>query len=178
MYQLTLGSSYIHSKIFIRNNVLETTIVAQDPCPGFDWKCVHAQSCLALCGLWTVACQASLSMGFSRQEHWNGLLFPPPGDLPDRGLKPTPPALQEDSLLLKIVNVYSWVSALSCWTFPTRLRGSDRIFISGTQRWTFLPKAMLVMELLGFQARQPDSRVHAVPRRLCCFLSSVGKSSP
>ena len=33
--------------------------------------------------LWTVACQAPLSMGFSRQEYWSGLPFPPPGDLPD-----------------------------------------------------------------------------------------------
>ena len=39
--------------------------------------------------LWTVACQASLSIGFSRQEYWNGLPCPPPGDLPDPGIKPT-----------------------------------------------------------------------------------------
>ena len=37
------------------------------------------QSCLALCDLWTVAHQAPLSIGFSRQEHWNGLPFPSPG---------------------------------------------------------------------------------------------------
>ena len=42
--------------------------------------------------LWTVAHQAPLSMGFSRQEFWSGLPFPPPGDLPDPGIKPTPPA--------------------------------------------------------------------------------------
>ena len=34
---------------------------------------------------WTVACQAPLSMGFSRQEYWSGLPFPPPEDLPDPG---------------------------------------------------------------------------------------------
>ena len=39
--------------------------------------------------LWTVACQASLSMGFSRQEYLSGFLCPPPGDLPDPGVKPT-----------------------------------------------------------------------------------------
>ena len=33
--------------------------------------------------IWTVTCQALLSMGFSRQEYWSGLSFPPPGDLPD-----------------------------------------------------------------------------------------------
>ena len=38
---------------------------------------------------WAVAHQAPLSMGFPRQEHWSGLLFPPPGDLPDPGIEPT-----------------------------------------------------------------------------------------
>ena len=37
---------------------------------------------------WTVAYQASLSMGFSRQEYWSGLSFPSPGDLPNSGIKP------------------------------------------------------------------------------------------
>ena len=46
------------------------------------------------------ACQAPLSMGFSRQEHWSGLPCPPPGDLPDPGIKPGCPALQADSLML------------------------------------------------------------------------------
>ena len=35
---------------------------------------------------WTVAHQAPLPMGFPRQEHWSGLLFPPPGDLPNPGV--------------------------------------------------------------------------------------------
>ena len=48
--------------------------------------------------LWTVAHQAPLSMGFSRQEHWCRLPCPPPGDLPDPGNEPTSPALQLDSL--------------------------------------------------------------------------------
>ena len=42
---------------------------------------------------WTVARQAPLSMGFSRQEYWGGLPCPPPGDLPDPGIKPESPAL-------------------------------------------------------------------------------------
>ena len=48
---------------------------------------------------WTVACQAPLSMGFSRQEYWSGLPFPSPGDLPNPGIEPGSPALQADSLL-------------------------------------------------------------------------------
>ena len=42
---------------------------------------------------WTVAPQAPLSMGFSRQEYWSSLPFPSPGDLPDPGIKITSPAL-------------------------------------------------------------------------------------
>ena len=47
-----------------------------------------AKSCLALVTPWTVACQALLSMGFSRQEYWSGLPFPSPGDLPNPGIEP------------------------------------------------------------------------------------------
>ena len=42
---------------------------------------------------WTVAYQAPPSMGFSRQEYWNGLSFPSPGDLPDPGIEPGSPSL-------------------------------------------------------------------------------------
>ena len=47
---------------------------------------------------WTVARQAPLSMGFSRQEPWSGLPFPPPGELPDPGIEPRSPALWADAL--------------------------------------------------------------------------------
>ena len=47
---------------------------------------------------WTVAYQASPSMGFSRREYWSGLPFPSPGDLPDPGIEPRSPALQADAL--------------------------------------------------------------------------------
>ena len=47
---------------------------------------------------WTAVRQAPLSMEFSRQEYWNGLPFPSPGDLSDPGIKPRSPALQADSL--------------------------------------------------------------------------------
>ena len=47
---------------------------------------------------WTVAHQAPLSMGFSRQEYWSGLPFPSQGDLPDPGIEPRSPALEADAL--------------------------------------------------------------------------------
>ena len=43
--------------------------------------------------LWTVTLQAPLSMEFSRQEYWSGLLFPPPRDLPNPGIKPASSAM-------------------------------------------------------------------------------------
>ena len=52
--------------------------------------CMCSFSCVQLfVTLWAVARQAPLSMGFSRQEYWSGLPFPPPGDLPDPGAEPT-----------------------------------------------------------------------------------------
>ena len=56
----------------------------------YVYVCVYAQSlsCVWLFAtLWTVACQAPLSMEFSRQEYWRGLPFPTPGDLPDPGIE-------------------------------------------------------------------------------------------
>ena len=47
---------------------------------------------------WTVAYQAPLSMGFSRQEYWSGLPFPSPGDLPKPGIQPGSPTLYGDAL--------------------------------------------------------------------------------
>ena len=49
---------------------------------------------------WTVARQAPLSMGFSRQEYWSGLTFLPSRDVPDLGIELTSPALAVDSLPL------------------------------------------------------------------------------
>ena len=57
------------------------------------WKC--AQSCPTLGITWSIAHQH----GISRQEDWSGLPFPPPGDLPDPGIKPGSPALQAGSEL-------------------------------------------------------------------------------
>ena len=73
--------------------------------------------------LWTIVWQAPLFMGFSRQEYWIGLPCPPPGDLPNPGIKflsPVSSALQADSLLL------------SCWGCPPLNRVVVKLVI-GTQ---------------------------------------------
>ena len=60
--------------------------------------CVYVCVCVCVCACgpfatsWTVAQQAPLHMESSRQEHWTGLLLPPPGYLPDPGTEPTSPA--------------------------------------------------------------------------------------
>ena len=51
------------------------------------------QSCLLFAIPWTVAHQSPLSIGFSRQECWSGLPFPPPGDVPNPGIEPGSPTL-------------------------------------------------------------------------------------
>ena len=82
-----------------QQNVLTCKIVNSSKSYG----CVYGQSLshiLLFATPWTVAHQAPLSMGFSRQESWSGLPCPPPGDLPDPGIEPESPALQVDSLPL------------------------------------------------------------------------------
>ena len=72
------------------------SIISESPLSQF--------SCLQVVATpWTVAHQAPLPMGFSRQEYWSGLPCPPPGDLPNPGIEPASPALQVDSLLLRLL---------------------------------------------------------------------------
>ena len=81
---------------------------AWSSCPKIDSMIYpkHAQllSCVQLfMTLWTVALHVPLSMGFSRQEYWSGLPFPPPGNLPNPGIEfasPKAPTLEANSLLL------------------------------------------------------------------------------
>ena len=67
--------------------------IAQTLYASFVCMCVCMLSHLSRVQLfvtpWTVAFQAPLSMGFSRQEYWSGFPYPPPGDLPDLGDEPT-----------------------------------------------------------------------------------------
>ena len=56
-----------------------------------DWESESRSVVSSSATPWTVTRQAPLSMGFSRQEYWSGLPFPPPGDLPNPGIKPMTP---------------------------------------------------------------------------------------
>ena len=72
---------------------------------------------------WTIACQTSLSMEFSRQEYWSGLPFPSPGDLPHPEIEPGSPALQADSLPSELLGFMSYYNGTplqySCLENPT-----------------------------------------------------------
>ena len=110
---------------------------------------------------WTVAHQAPLSLGFSRQEYWSGLPFPSPGDLPNSGTEPGSPTLQVDALLFE----HHWLEG-SCFTILcacllcTRLSHEDAHSPS----------------LLSPPARRP----HAIPRstRAPRWAPCVHGSSP
>ena len=73
---------------------------------------------------WTVACQAPLSLGFSRQEYWSGLPFPSPGDLPNPGIEPGSPALQADSLLTELL----LETANLLMGFPGGISGKEPVY--------------------------------------------------
>ena len=81
-------------------------------------SCLLAR-CWTLATQWTVACQAPLSVGFSRQEYWSGLPFPPPEDLTNPGIKPGSPALQADSLPTEQLN-FSRISYVSLTNFSNQ----------------------------------------------------------
>ena len=71
---------------------------------------------------WTLACQAPLSMEFSRQEYWSGLPFPFPGDLPNPGIEPASLALE--GMFLTTAAAKSLQSCPTLWPQrrqPTRL---------------------------------------------------------
>ena len=75
------GHSFIHSEKRYSKAVWLLSIVRA-------YCHLVAKLCLTLATPWTVAHQAPLCMGFSRQEHWSGLPCPPPQDLPDPGIEP------------------------------------------------------------------------------------------
>ena len=103
---------------------------------------------------WTVALQASLSMAFSRQEYWGGLLFPSPGGLPYPEIKPGSPAVQADSLPTEPpgkLNKHVW-APLSlqhvCYTGGSALSHFSRVWLFETL-WTIAHQALLSMDSPG-----------------------------
>ena len=113
---------------------------------------------------WTVACQAPLSMGFSRQECWSGLLFPSPGDCPDPGIEPGSPALQVDS--------YHWAPCEA----PLGLDNYNSLLQIRTGAQRSLLHRQWVGEL-GLALEHHESRLNSCPRHsaaLSCLEGTQG----
>ena len=109
--------------------------------------------------------QVSLSMGYSRQEHWSGLLFPSPGDIPDPGIEPASPALAARfstaeppgcSLKVKVKALSRFQFVLTPWTV-TSVHG---ILQAGILEWVAISFSMG-----SFQPRDETGVSHIAGRR-------------
>ena len=134
--------------------------------------CTRAQSlsCAQLFATpWTVACPAPLSMGFSRQEYWSGLPFPPPGDLPHPGIESASPALADGFFTTKPARKHEvpitcmssglhpwepwgWVAQCesilmkSAFIWSPLVQGSEHERLGGTQFLSFLPPLVFLLD--------------------------------
>ena len=112
---------YLCLKVFAREIRL-TVFLLEDISETSESKkhilCVCVCVCVSHLVVWTVACQAPLSMKFSRQEYWSELPFASPGDLPDPGIRPRSPALQAGSLPSELPRKlqidFQFIQLLSC----------------------------------------------------------------
>ena len=84
-------------KVGLKINIQKTKIMASDPIK-VKVKVKSLSRVRLFATPWTVAHQAPTSMGFSRQEYWNGLPFPSLRDLPSPGIESRSPTLQADTL--------------------------------------------------------------------------------
>ena len=116
----------------------------------------------------TAAHQASLSMGFPRQEYWSGLPFPHPRDLPDPGIEPVPPVVSytgRQSLPLGISPSNSRALTRSC--IASALAGVSR----ARQRQARAPELLWLLEFRERKPRrQARSYVKTFPTPLGCIL--------
>ena len=105
---LSLCDTYIYARTDLYTHT-DTHFIGSTLWTGVsEW--VKSLSCVWLFAtLWNVAYQASLSIGFSRQESWSGLPCPYPEDLPDPGIEPVSPALEADALTSEPPGKILWI---------------------------------------------------------------------
>ena len=107
---------------------------------------------------WTVDRQASLSMGFPRQECWSGLPFPSPVDLPDPGIKPRSPALagrfftpEPTGKPCFLLTLWNFILVLDAWDLASLDRYSDIYGDHELNRpFSICPRGMFSIETLMF----------------------------
>ena len=91
-----------HNSIYAKKEYMHTCMYKKE----FIHACSVTKSCPSLCDPLCHSLQALLSMGFSRQEYWSGLLCSVPGDVSNSGTEPASPVIQVDSLLLSHLRRY------------------------------------------------------------------------
>ena len=139
-------------------NILKEIKIGQS---GFFITCACVLSYVLLFAMpWTVAHQASLSMGLSRQENWMGLPCPPPGDLPNLGTETRFPALAGEFFTTEQSEAVAAKSLPSCLTLCDPIDGSppgsavpgilqartvEWVAISFSNAWKWKVKVKLVM---------------------------------
>ena len=120
----------------------QMSIVLTPPSPPFV---VYSRSVWLFVTPWTVACQTPLSMGFSRQEYWGGLLFPSARDLLEAGIEPTHPALMGGF----------WADSLPLSHHGNPLPPSPPPFLASKIRQTFLSINMTSSMAFEREAARP-----------------------
>ena len=111
------------------------------------------KSCLTLCNIYGhIAHQGPLSMKSSRQEYWSGLSFPPPGDLPNPGIKPRPPVLQDYS--------------------PSEPPGKPCLMYSMSLTKFFMPSPKPALSVVSFRNYHPCSFCFSSKKPWCYLLLS------
>ena len=141
--------------------------------------------------LWTAACQASLSMGFSRQEYWSGLPHPPPGHLPNSGLEPasvtpnlhwqvgcfffTTSTIWEAHSLLSDYHIQAALQTLSHLILSTILQ--DRIIIL-FYRWNNLKQLIKSPKVMSPVNDRPATRAQLALKPLLCCETHACRQAP
>ena len=137
---------------------------------------LHCFTCVRLFAtLWAIACQAPLSMGFSKQDYWNGLLCSPSGDLPDPGIEPgslMSPAwqvgslplephgrpMQDNGLYLNHHYTFTFRMILKNLLYICQERPKTKVTFGNKRMWNLLPKT-LGRFLLLLNVKSPFDRL-------------------
>ena len=153
--------------------------------------CLSRFSCVWLCEtLWTATCHAALSMGFSRQEYWNGLQCTPPRDLPDPGIKPMSlmsPALAGgfftttitwEALIWDQISDYIFFITLAYkekyWgTTKLKLSLRSKILLHNETKWTW-PRQLIVNTCLLLLSHFSRVQLCATPQTAAHQNTGVG----
>ena len=132
--------------------------------------CLVIQSCWFFVTPWTVAHQAPLSMGFSRQEYWSGVTFPSPEDLSDPGTEMSLALPVDSSPLSHLRSPKLLIS--KCWILGKHSTGSAlyRLLFSYLEEFT--------MPWLSVLSKVPETETQIISQQYLCFSLEVEEQMP